>query len=221
MKGNRSLGTLATNTLAQGGTREGSLDVIEKAGGAIVMAVRSRPWPGAAAVAVSQAVIHKGEWSGERVLDGRPVEYISTYFDDQKSIGAPYRLEANAEKSFQGSIVLGKGFVLEPERAAELIERNPRNRDVLFPYLNGDDLNSRSDQSPSRWVINFRDWPLDRASAPEGYKGPVAADYPDCLEIVERWVKPERTAKKASDVAKYPWWQFWRQRGELTAPSLL
>lgn len=215
LKENRSLGTLATNTLAQGGTREGSLDVIEKAGGAIVMAVRSRPWPGAAAVAVSQAVIRKGSWSGERVLDGKPVEYISTYFDDQKSPGAPYRLEANAEKSFQGSIVLGKGFVLEPEEAAGLIGRNPKNRDVLFPYLNGEDLNGRSDQSPRRWVINFKDWPLDRASAPDGYRGPVAEDYPDCLEILERLVKPERTAKKASDVAKYPWWQFWRQRGEL------
>lgn len=215
LKEKRSLGTLSTNSLAQGVTKKGSLDVIEKAGGAIVMAVRSRLWPGAAAVAVSQTVIHKGSWSGERVLDGKPVEYISTYFDVQKSQGAPYRLEANAEKSFIGSYVLGMGFVLEPEEAAGLIGRNPKNRDVLFPYLNGEDLNSRSDQSPSRWVINFKDWPLDRASTPHGYGGPVAADYPDCLEIVERLVKPERTAKKASDVAKYPWWQFWRQRGEL------
>ena len=215
LKENRSLGTLATNTLAQGGTREGSLDVIEKAGGAIVMAVRSRPWPGAAAVSVSQAVIRKGAWSGERVLDGKPVEYISTYFDDQKSEGAPYRLEANAEKSFQGSIVLGKGFVLEPEEAAGLIGRNPKNRDVLFPYLNGDDLNSRSDQSPSRRVINFKDWPLDRVSAPDGYRGPVAADYPDCLEIVERLVKPERDKLWKGDATARDrarrWWQFARQ----------
>ena len=62
---------------------------------------------------------------------------------------------------------------------------------MLFPYLNGEDLNSRPDQSPSRWVINFFDWPLDR-DRPEGYEGPVAADYPDCLTIVEERVKPER-----------------------------
>lgn len=214
LKENRSLGTLATNTLAQGGTREGSLDVIEKAGGSIVMAVRSRPWPGTAAVAVSQAVIRKGAWNGERVIDGKPVEYISTYFDDQKSIGAPYRLEANAEKSFQGSIVLGKGFVLEPEEAAALIERDPKNRDVLFPYLNGEDLNSRSDQSPSRWVINFKDWPLDRTSAPDGYRGPVAADYPDCLEIVERLVKPERAKGNRASRVKI-WWQFAEKASKL------
>ncbi|QTX31824.1 N-6 DNA methylase [Aminithiophilus ramosus] len=215
LKEDRSLGTLATNTLAQGSTREGGLDVIEKAGGTLVMAVRSRPWPGAAAVAVSQAVIRKGTWSGKRVLDGKPVAYISTYFDDQKSEGAPFRLEANAEKSFIGSYVLGMGFILEPEEAVNLIERNPANKDVLFPYLNGEDLNGRSDQSPSRRVINFRDWPLDRESAPDGYKGPVATDYPDCLEIVERLVKPERDKLWKGDITARDrarrWWQFARQ----------
>ncbi len=49
------------------------------------------------------------------------------------------------------------------------------------PYLNGEDLNSRPDQSPSRWVINFHDWPLERAET-----------YPDCMKIVREKVKPER-----------------------------
>lgn len=211
LKEHRSLGTLATNTLAQGGTREGSLDVIEKAGGTIVMAVRTRPWPGAAAVSVSQAVIRKGPWSGKRVLDGKPVDHISAYLDDQPSLGAPFRLDENADRSFQGSIVLGKGFVLEPGEADALAERNPKNGDVLFPYLNGEDLNSRSDQSPSRRVINFRDWPLDRDTAPEGYGGPVAADYPDCLEIVERLVKPQREKDNRPQYRNF-WWQYAEKR---------
>ncbi len=33
---------------------------------------------------------------------------------------------------------------------------------------------------------------LDRDSAPDEYEGPVAADYPDCLAIIEEKVKPER-----------------------------
>ena len=94
-------------------------------------------------------------------------------------------------RSFIGSYVLGMGFVLEPDEARRLDRQESRNKDVLFPYLNGEDLNSRPDQSPSRWVINFFDWPLDRDSAPEDYDGPVAADYPDCLAIVEEKVKPE------------------------------
>ena len=73
-----------------------------------------------------------------------------------RAVGKPYRLKANEGKSFHGSIVLGMGFVMTPEEAQALIDKDPRNRDVLFPYLNGEDLNSRPDQSASRWVINFR-----------------------------------------------------------------
>src|SRR5262249_7900193 len=148
--------------------------------------------------------------------------------------GTPYRLAANAGKSFIGSYVLGMGFVLAPEQADRLIERSPRNRDVLFPYLNGEDLNSRPDQSPSRWVINFLDWPLDRSASgswkgagkrerqewlrsgyvPADYPDPVAADYPDCLAIVEEKVKPERTRRNAGGeyTLRYPlylrWWIY-------------
>src|SRR5262245_14063792 len=74
--------------------------------------------------------------------------------------GKPYQLVANANKSFQGSIVLGMGFVLTPEEAQEFIAKDAHNREVLFPYLNGEDLNSRPHQSPSRWVINFKERPL-------------------------------------------------------------
>lgn len=90
-------------------------------------------------------------------------------------------LASNKGKSFQGSIVLGKGFVLSPEEAERLIKKDPRNKEVLFPYLNGDDLNSDPEQKPSRWVINFFDWDEEKAKT-----------YPDCYEIVERLVKPER-----------------------------
>jgi hypothetical protein len=136
-------------------------------------------------------------------------------------IGNPYPLAANMDKSFQGSIVLGKGFVLTPEKAEHLIATNPKNKDVLFPYLNGEDLNSRSDQSPSRWVINFKDWPLNRETAEPDYKGPVAADYPDCLAIVERLVKPERT--RVNEVGEYilrkplpqRWWHYAEKRPAL------
>jgi hypothetical protein len=73
------------------------------------------------------------------------------------------------------------GFALTAADAQRLIKQDTRNRDVLFPFLNGDDMNSRPDQSASRWVINFFDWSLEKAS-----------EYPACLRIVEQKVKPER-----------------------------
>jgi len=189
---------IATNTIAQGGAREGGLDVIVREGGSIVHAVRSMKWPGAAAVEVALVTIFKGAWTGKCYLAGREVARITPYLDDAAVSGNPYPLRQNAGKSFQGSIVLGKGFILEPDEARRLIARDPRNRDALFPYLNGDDLNNNPDQSPSRWVINFFDWEEEKAR-----------EYPDCYEIVERLVKPERLKMKGDRGAKY-WWQFLR-----------
>ncbi|WP_160049931.1 type IIL restriction-modification enzyme MmeI [Nocardiopsis sp. FR4] len=108
------------------------------------------------------------------------------------------RLVANRRRSFIGSYVLGTGFILEPEQAQELIERDPRNKDVLFPYLNGEDLNSRPDCSASRWVINFHDWSEERARS-----------YSEVFDIVERLVKPVR-AKNSNRQRRELWWRFTR-----------
>ena len=76
----------------------------------------------------------------------------------------------------------GMGFVLDSRRGnGSYCERSYAIEMYLFPYLNGEDLNTRFDQSPSRWVINFHDMPLERAET-----------YPDCMKIVREKVKPER-----------------------------
>ena len=131
-----------------------------------------------------------------------------------------YRLAANQDKSFQGSIVLGMGFVLTPEEAQALIAKDPRNKDVLFPYLNGEDLNSRPYQHASRWVINFFDWPLDAEhdDPKKPKRPPYATDYPDCLAIVREKVKHEREDLRDTPDGrrlKQRWWQFCRTRTEL------
>jgi hypothetical protein len=77
-----------------------------------------------------------------------------------------------------------------------LIQRDPRNQEVLFPYLNGEDLNTRPDCSASRWVINFHDWSEERARS-----------YPEVFTIVERDVKPER-AKNNRPARRDRWWQY-------------
>jgi hypothetical protein len=176
------LGFLATNTIAQGDTREVGLEQLIADGCTIPRAVPSRPWPGTASLEVAHVWLRRGGWSGAFVLDDKPTNGITAFLTPTSTVsGKPYRLKANEGKSFIGSYVLGMGFVLEPEEAQRLIEKDPRNKDVLFPYLNGEDLNSRPDQSPSRWVINFFDWPIEKAM-----------QYPDCFRIVEEKVKPER-----------------------------
>jgi len=205
-KGFQSL--ISTNTIAQGSAREGGLDVIVNQGGTINHAVRSMKWPGIAAVEVALVTITKQQWTRKFILAGKEVSTITPYLDDSATVGNPYPLKQNEGKSFQGSIVLGKGFVLEQHEAEALIRKNPKNSDVLFPYLNGDDLNNNPNQSPSRWVINFFDWPEEKCRN----------EYSDCFDIVERLVKPERMSydeKKNSwnKSVKENWWKFgaWRK----------
>ena len=112
-------------------------------------------------------------------------------------------LKANDGKSFIGSYVLGMGFVLSSDEAQELIARDQRNKNVLFPYLNGEDLNTHPEQKPSRWVINFFEWDEETAKS-----------YPDCYKILEDKVKPERLTKN-DQRGREKWWQFLRVRREL------
>lgn len=212
---NGSLGLLATNTIAQGDTRQAGLDRIIASGSVIYRAISSRKWPGTANLEIAYIWLRQGKWSGEFILDEKTVTGITSSLTTLgKVTGQPKSLTANQEKAYQGFIVLGMGFILAPEAAQALISKDPRNRNVLFPYLNGQDLNSSPDQSPSRWIINFFNWPLNADSDDrEEPKGPpYAEDYPDCLEILYEKVKAERESlppiNHFNKSAAQRWWQF-------------
>ncbi len=184
---------------------------MESMGWKIPRAVSSRKWPGMATLEVSHIWLKRGDWCGQYLLDEKPVVSITPLLAPPGAMqGKPYPLIANTEKSFKGSDVLGMGFVLDPEEAQAIIAKDPRNNEVLFPYLNGEDLNSRFDQSPRRWVINFHDWSLERA-----------ATYTDSIKIVQERVKPERQRKneKGDYVLRKPlpqkWWIYAEKRPAL------
>ena len=73
---------ITTNSIKDGDIRKDGLEQVLAQGGAINFAVRGIKWPGRANLVVSLVAIHKGEWSGKRVLDGREVPFISAYFED-------------------------------------------------------------------------------------------------------------------------------------------
>lgn len=217
-------GFVATNTIAQGNTRDVALEPLCQGVFSITRAIASRTWPGKATVFFAAVWLHKGNWRGDYVLDDEVTSGITPSLTIPSSVsGNPNPLQSNASKSFQGSIVLGLGFMLEPEEAQKLICMNPKNKDVLYPYIVGEDLNGHPEQRATRWVINFFDWPLDHESVPTGYNGPVAADYPDCLSILRNLVMPERTRLKANGefALRKPlpqkWWIYAEKRPALYA----
>lgn len=235
LRENGMAGLLATNTIAQGSTREVGLDQLASLGLVFPRANSSRPWPGSASLEVAHVWLRKGAWGGEFILNDEPVIGITSYLAVPGRVqGKPFKLIANAEKSYVGSVVIGMGFLLTQEEAGTLIKADSKNADCLYPYLNGEDINSRFDQAPSRWVINFQNWPLNRNAVgqwaiasdkhkkdwfrngvvPADYPGPVAADYPDLLLILEEKVKPER-AKVKRAVYRDRWWNFAERQSAL------
>ncbi|WP_035758456.1 Eco57I restriction-modification methylase domain-containing protein, partial [Granulicoccus phenolivorans] len=208
-KGN--LGLIATNTVAQGDSRQVGLDSMVAAGFTITRAIQSRSWPAASANLEYAAVWGTFDivaTDAPRVADDINVRLISTLLEPAGRVqGNPVRLSENSGVGFIGCYVLGMGFVLEVGEAQEWIAADARNAEVLFPYLNGEDLNSRPDSSASRWVIDFNDRPQQDA---ESYQLPYAR--------VQEAVKPERQRLKPDGTyaLRRPlperWWQYGEKR---------
>jgi len=194
------LGYIATNTLVQGDTLEVGLAEACRRGMTLRRGRPSHRWPSASAnleivdVWASRAPVAS---AGSRWLAGEEVPEIGPDLEPVGRVrGRPQRLNENEDIAFQGSNVLGLGFTMTEDQAAALIQHDPRNAQVLQPYVIGQDLNQRPDCSASRWIINFRDWTLERAR-----------DYPDALDIVERLVKPERNQNAIASRRNF-WWRY-------------
>lgn len=194
-----SFGLIACNTISEGDTRRVALDTLVNRSCTIIRAIRSLPWPGTASQHVAVVWITKRAWRGDLVLDDTSVAKISTFLDDLVGDGTSYPLADNQPLSFEGAKPAARGNVLEPEEASSLITRNPCNKDVLIPYLRGEDLNSLPEQSPTKWVIDFKARTLEEAKA-----------YPECFAIVLERVKPVR-----DNVNRKAHREKWWMHGEL------
>lgn len=120
----------------------------------------------------------------------------------------------------------GKTENLESMR--RILEADAKNADRVYPYLGGEEVNNDPRHLHHRFVIDFSDYPLNRdndlprwstskaaeradwlrdGTVPNDYPGPVAADWPSLLSIVETRVRPERL-KQNRDARKKRWWRF-------------
>ncbi len=191
-----TLGLVATNTIAQGDSREVGLAELVRDGWMIFRADKSAAWPGEAGVTVAHVWARNGVPETPSLFDASldPVGRVA---------GDPSPLLANQGAVFNGSKIYGNGFLLPPEAAETLIRSDPRLADVLQPYVVAEDIATRPDQSAPRIAINFRDWSATEASS-----------YSACWKIVEEKVRPERARNKRK-ARRERWWQY----GEV-APGL-
>ncbi|MDZ4799925.1 MAG: DNA methyltransferase [Bryobacteraceae bacterium] len=241
LRPNGCFGLIATNTIGQGDTRSSGLGWIRKHGGTIYCARKRQPWPGEATVVVSIVHVHKGIFIGPFTLNSRDVTGISAYLFHRGGDNDPSKLRYNERKSFIGTYVCGMGFTFDDSDrkgvASSLADMaalaaSPSNRTRIFPFLGGEEINSHPEHQPDRYVINFENFPLRRTQlgstwqkasverrrvwlqiglVPTDYPGPVAADWADLLQIVEKRVKPARTTDKR-DRYREQWWKFAEHR---------
>ncbi len=191
-------GLVATNTISQSKNRNASLGWIIENDGVIFDATSTKPWSGEAKVHVSIVCWAKGEYTGEKRLDGRIVETISTSLKADSETRHAERLAANENRCFQGYLTGSMRFIITPEEAATLLERTDADYSrVVFPFLNGEDIMRTPTQSPSRFCIDFGEMALEDAER-----------FPAALRLLESRLDD-------GDTSHDGWWRFHRPRPAL------
>lgn len=195
------VGMIATDSIADGDSGEVGLKRISAKDSNIVFAVPTMPWPGAAGVTVAIVCWIKGVWHGKRRIRDQVVSQINWNLSQNEAwLSDVFSLKHSVLESFAGSYINGEGFLLSPQDANILIQSDIKNKDVLLPYLNGDDVNSSIGQCATRWVINFHTMSQKQAEA-----------YSACFEIVKERVEPYR-ATLTKQIHESDYWKFWDKR---------
>ena len=193
---------ITTNSIKDGDIRKDGLDQIAAADGNIQMALRGVKWPGQANLVVSLLAICRGTPICKQCfLDGRPVDYISPFLEDERDVGNPVSLGGHGVAMQQGSIFRGDGFLLSHSQAAEMVSADPSLATVIRKIINGAEVNGEPDQAPQRSTIDFFDFPESKARK-----------FATAFEIVERLVKPVRLelddATAINRDHRERWWQY-------------
>jgi hypothetical protein len=201
-----TFGLVATTSIAEGDARQVGLGYMvhkEALCSTIYRAYPNRPWPGSATVTIAMVWLRRGPWLGSHFLDDRLVSGITPALiaSDEGRV-EPYRLKRSQGVTWRGTEIKGPGFVLSDERAQGLFAKDALNRQVIFPYISGEDINASPTHTSNRWVINFHTWSLEKAS-----------QFKDCFEIVRRLVKPYRDTI-TKQVHEPDFWKLWDKRLE-------
>ena len=196
------VGTLATNSISQADSREVGLDQLLESDWLLHRAVKSAPWPGTAGVEVAKLWMTGSPWFGSVILDGCPVEEISSLLEVPRRVGGvPSTLVGSSGLSFIGCSLNSMNFILDTTEALNLLADAPSEAAVIKPYLSGKDLTSNPDCRASRWVIDFGNWPEEQARR-----------FPRCWEILEERARPAIVEKSGYRGWSDRWWQFWNPR---------
>ncbi len=198
-------GLVGTNTIRQNYSRIGGLDYIVENGGTITEAVSTQVWSGDAAVHVSIVNWTKGRHDGPFTLHaqlGDKIDspertehppFINSSLSFVVDVSKAQVLETNAGAGicFQGQTHGHDGFLVDRSEGERWLSRKPELRDVLFPYLIGNDLLGNLDAQPSRYVIDFHPQDVLQSAA-----------YEPAFSRVKKLVLPDREQAAAEEASR-------------------
>jgi type I restriction-modification system DNA methylase subunit len=196
-----TIGLIATNTIAQGDTREVGLRQMLASGFTITRSIRSAPWPAASANLEYAAVwgtTYQIPESVTHMADGQHVVAISSLLEAEgRTQGEPIMLKENSGVAFIGSNVNGMGFTMTWQVADSMLRMDPHYSRVIKPFLGGKDVNSNSECAATRWIVDF-----DRMKIEE------AATYLAPFEWVRENVFPHRQTLVNKPHLQDTWWRY-------------
>jgi hypothetical protein len=196
-----TIGLLLNKTVAEGKSREIGLDWLLSKGWSIYRAAPKQPWPGEAGATVSRVHLWYTDYRGERLIDDIVVPAISSYLDCRTS-AEPHTLRSSAALISQGTVLLGDGFKISPDKAREWIARKDAYSRFLFPFANGADVNTHPSHAPSDWVICFDSLDEDAAST-----------FEEAMAQIRQTVKPQRD-RLTRQIHEYSYWKHWDKRSD-------
>jgi len=231
-------GLVGTNTVRQNYSREGGLDYVVKNGGIITEAVSTQVWSGESAVHVSLVNWLKkstktpadfwlpktkklftqlgdnldSEWKCEEI----PV--ISAALSADKDVTAALHLRANTNPKFclEGQQPGHTGFSITKDELKRFSARDSEWRDVIFPFLNGDDFLSNSFKTEPTWLIDFEERDLFAAKRHRDIFAHLEKEVlPDWIRNAEEEKKKTGKTTGEHQDRLQTWWLLKRRRGEL------
>jgi hypothetical protein len=116
-----------------------------------------------------------------------------------------YALLENKGLISEGVKIHGNGFVVTPAQYSELIQSDSNNKNVLQPYLGGDDVTTQISDEAARYVINFGVMSLHEAS-----------QFVSPFSIVDSLVRPYRDGL-TGQIHEHRYWVFWDRREKFFA----
>ncbi|MBE2281893.1 MAG: class I SAM-dependent DNA methyltransferase [Prosthecobacter sp.] len=225
-------GLVGTNSIRQNETREASLDYIVENGGTITEAVSTQVWSGEAAVHVSIVNWTKNPADGGADKGAEPATLIFQLGDSVDSpwetfeipsigpslsigpdMGSAIVLSANenAKACFTGQNPVNAGFFITHGEASSMIHADPRNKEVIFPYMIGRDMLEAG--GPTRSIIDFAKRDQFEARSYDLPWKRLEAHVKD--SVLARAVEEQKATGK--EVTRYTriaerWWQFYDYR---------